>query len=44
VVCKRNGGPAAVMGWGAITPAEGLHTQETEVEVAKESGFHQTFL
>jgi hypothetical protein len=44
VVCKRYGGSAAVMGCGLITPAEGLHTQETGVEAATGARFHQTFL
>lgn len=33
-VCKRYGGPAAVMGSGVITPAEGLHTQVWKAEAA----------
>lgn len=41
-MCKRNGGPTAVMGCGLITPAEGLHTQVWEVEAAKVARFEQT--
>lgn len=41
-VCKRYGGPVPVMCCGLITPAVGLHTQETEVEAAKEGCFEQT--
>jgi hypothetical protein len=43
-VCNRDGGPAAVMGSGLITPVVGLHTQVWEVEATTEVGFHQTFL
>lgn len=41
-VCNRDGGPAAVMCCGLITPAEGLHKQVWEVEAAKEGSFEQT--
>jgi hypothetical protein len=41
-VCKREGGPAAVMCCGLNTPAEGLHTQVWEVEAAKGESFEQT--
>lgn len=41
-VCKRYGGPLWVMCCGLITPAEGLHTQETEIEAAMGVRFEQT--
>lgn len=41
-VCNRDGGPAAVMCCGLITPAEGLYTQVWEVEAEKGGSFEQT--
>lgn len=43
MVCKRYEGPAAVICYGAITPAEGLEVQETEMEAAKVDGFTKLY-
>lgn len=41
-MCNRDEGPAVVICFVLITPTEGIHTQETEVEAAYGGSFEQT--